>query len=130
MSARAGVAASKIARTARFIPGMLPCTCVIERLVDSGRIPEPVLRLAIRAICAQRLRDERGSIEAEAARHAAFVETLRSSEIAIETAAANAQHYEVPAAFYERVLGPHLKYSSCYWPHGVTTLGEAEAAML
>jgi cyclopropane-fatty-acyl-phospholipid synthase len=28
------------------------------------------------------------------------------------------------------VLGPHLKYSSCYWPSGVATLGEAEAAML
>ncbi|HSD88858.1 MAG TPA: cyclopropane-fatty-acyl-phospholipid synthase family protein, partial [Kofleriaceae bacterium] len=26
--------------------------------------------------------------------------------------------------------GPHLKYSSCYWPANVTTLGEAEAAML
>jgi cyclopropane-fatty-acyl-phospholipid synthase len=103
---------------------------VIEALVDSGRIPEPMLRLAIRAICAQRLRDERGSIEREAARHAAFVDTLRASDIAIETAAANAQHYEVPAAFYARVLGPHLKYSSCYWPDGVTTLGDAERAML
>ena len=103
---------------------------MIEALVDSGRVPEPILRAAIRAICAQRLRQERGSIEAEAARHAALVATLRTSEVAIATAAANAQHYEVPAAFYQRVLGPHLKYSSCYWPDGVTTLGEAEAAML
>ena len=103
---------------------------MIEALVDSGRVPEPVLRVAIRAICAQRLRQERGSIEEEAARHAALVATLRASEVAIETAAANAQHYEVPAAFYRRVLGPHLKYSSCYWPPGVATLGDAEAAML
>jgi cyclopropane-fatty-acyl-phospholipid synthase len=36
----------------------------------------------------------------------------------------------VPAAFFERVLGPHLKYSSCYWPRGVERLGDAEAAML
>ncbi len=103
---------------------------VIEALVDGGRVPEAALRLAIRAICAQRLRAEAGSIEACAARHAALVETLRASEIAIDTAAANAQHYEVPAAFYQRVLGPHLKYSSCYWPAAATTLGEAEAAML
>ena len=103
---------------------------MIEQLVDSGRVPEPVLRATIRAICAQRLRQERGTIEAEAARHAALVETLRASDVAIETAAANAQHYEVPSAFYQRVLGPHLKYSSCYWPSGVTELGAAEAAML
>ena len=36
----------------------------------------------------------------------------------------------MPAAFFEHVLGPHLKYSSCYWPAGVDTLGDAEAAML
>ncbi|MEO8704293.1 MAG: cyclopropane-fatty-acyl-phospholipid synthase family protein [Kofleriaceae bacterium] len=89
-----------------------------------------MLRAGIRAVCALRLRQERRSIEAEQARHQALVEQLRASEIAIETAAANAQHYEVPPAFFEAVLGPHLKYSSCYWPPGVTTLGEAEAAML
>jgi cyclopropane-fatty-acyl-phospholipid synthase len=103
---------------------------VIAALVDSGRVPEPVLRAAIRGICALRLRDERGSIEAAAARHTAFVASLRGQDIAIATDAANAQHYEVPAAFYQRVLGPHLKYSSCYWPAGVATLGAAEAAML
>ena len=36
------------------------------------------------------------------------------SPVAIETAAANEQHYEVPTEFYQRVLGPHLKYSSGY----------------
>src|SRR5687767_1147191 len=89
-----------------------------------------MLRAGIRAVCAQRLRQERGSIEDEQARHQALVEELRGSDIAIEIAAANAQHYEVPAAFFERVLGPHLKYSSCYWPPGVERLGDAEAAML
>ena len=97
---------------------------VIEAMVDGGRIPEPVLRAGIRAICAQRLREQRGR------REAALVAGLRSSEIAIDTPAANAQHYEVPAAFFARVLGPHLKYSSCYWPAGVADLAGAEAAML
>ena len=60
----------------------------------------------------------------------ALIDELRRSDIAIETAAANAQHYEVRAGFFERVLGPHLKYSSCYWPDGVTTLAQAETAML
>ncbi len=103
---------------------------VIERLVDSGRVPEPALRAGIRAICALRLRQERRGVEAEQARHQALVDQLRRAEIAIETAAANEQHYEVPPAFFEAVLGPHLKYSSCYYPPGVDTLGEAEAAML
>src|SRR5687767_4571089 len=97
---------------------------MIERLVDSGLVPEPLLRAGIRAICALRLRDVRGTTDD------ALVASLRSSDIAIETAAANAQHYEVPAAFFARVLGPHLKYSSCYWPAGVDDLGAAEAAML
>jgi cyclopropane-fatty-acyl-phospholipid synthase len=59
-----------------------------------------------------------------------LVEELRASEIAIATHAANDQHYEVPAELFEVVLGPHLKYSSCYWPDGVDELAGAEAAML
>jgi cyclopropane-fatty-acyl-phospholipid synthase len=98
---------------------------LVERIVDSGLVPESVLRASIRAVCALRLREQRNTRHA-----AALVEELRRSEIAIETAAANAQHYEVPPAFFERVLGPHLKYSSCYWPDGVATLASAEQAML
>jgi cyclopropane-fatty-acyl-phospholipid synthase len=103
---------------------------VLERIVDSGLVPEPLLRAGIRAVCALRLRQERRSVEEEQARHQALVEELRRSDIASEPEAANAQHYEVPAAFFERVLGPQLKYSSCYWPAGVARLGDAEAAML
>jgi cyclopropane-fatty-acyl-phospholipid synthase len=97
---------------------------LVERLVDSGVIPEPILRAAIRGVCRLRLRDEAKRDPR------AFVQALRSSDVAIETAAANAQHYEVPPAFFERVLGPHLKYSASYWPPGVTELGAAEVAML
>ena len=43
---------------------------------------------------------------------------------------ANEQHYEVPAEFFQRVLGPHLKYSCGYWPDPQMTLADAEAAML
>jgi len=103
---------------------------VLQRIVDSGLVPETVLRAGIRAVCALRLREQRRGIEDEQARHQALVAELRTSEIAIEIAAANEQHYEVPAAFYKAVLGPHLKYSSCYWPMGVNELGVAEAAML
>ncbi|NVB83610.1 MAG: class I SAM-dependent methyltransferase [Kofleriaceae bacterium] len=97
---------------------------LVERIVDSGLVPEPVLRAGIRAVCALRLREQRD------ARPDELIEQLRASDIAIATDAANVQHYEVPPAFFERVLGPHLKYSACYWPPGVTTLGGAEDAML
>ena len=43
---------------------------------------------------------------------------------------ANEQHYEVPAGFFAAVLGPRMKYSSCYWPAGVDTLAAAEESML
>jgi cyclopropane-fatty-acyl-phospholipid synthase len=43
---------------------------------------------------------------------------------------ANAQHYEVPAAFYELVLGPHRKYSCCYYDHAFSTLAQAEESAL
>ena len=103
---------------------------MLEAIVDSGLVPAPVLRAGIRAVCALRLHQERRGVEAEQARHQALVDELRAADIAIETAAANAQHYEVPPAFFALVLGPHLKYSGCYWPPGVDDLGSAEAAML
>jgi cyclopropane-fatty-acyl-phospholipid synthase len=103
----------------------------IEQAVDRGWLPTPLLRLGIRAVCAARLRDEtRGGPAATAARQRALLAELTAAPIAIATEAANAQHYEVPAAFYALCLGPHRKYSSGYWPPGATTLAEAEAAML
>lgn len=60
----------------------------------------------------------------------AFIEQLRASPIAIHTGDANEQHYELPAKFFELVLGPRLKYSSGYWTDSETTLAEAEETML
>lgn len=88
-----------------------------------ARLPEPVLRWGMRRLLAQRLRQESRrarSIDAE----------LSQGPIALVPDAANRQHYEVPAAFFEQVLGANMKYSGAYWPEGVTTLDEAEAAML
>jgi len=55
---------------------------------------------------------------------------MRRSPIALAASEANSQHYEVPPAFFEQVLGPQLKYSGAYWPTGVDSLAEAERAML
>jgi cyclopropane-fatty-acyl-phospholipid synthase len=59
-----------------------------------------------------------------------LVEELKNSPIAIETKAANEQHYEVPTQFYQYCLGKHLKYSSGFWKEGVTDIDTSEKDML
>ena len=59
-----------------------------------------------------------------------YVVALRNRPIAIETAAANSQHYEVGTGVLKACLGPRMKYSSCLYPTGVETLGQAEVEML
>ena len=103
----------------------------VDRLVASGLVPDVLLRAAIRHLCARRLRDEAaGDAEAAQTRHAAFVAAMRGSSVALETRAANDQHYEVPSAFFTLALGKRLKYSSALFPQGVTSLDAAEEAML
>ena len=60
---------------------------------------------------------------------AAFATDMAAHPIAAHTQAANDQHYELPAAFFNRVLGPNLKYSSCLYEPG-DDLGAAEARAL
>jgi cyclopropane-fatty-acyl-phospholipid synthase len=60
----------------------------------------------------------------------AFRDKLTSLPVALVPEAANEQHYEVPAAFYELVLGHRKKYSSALWTSGVASLDQAEDAML
>ncbi|MFZ0847008.1 MAG: cyclopropane-fatty-acyl-phospholipid synthase family protein [Pseudolabrys sp.] len=43
---------------------------------------------------------------------------------------ANVQHYEVPAAFFDLVLGPQRKYSCCYYDDPTSSLAEAEESAL
>jgi cyclopropane-fatty-acyl-phospholipid synthase len=101
------------------------------RLAESGIAPDRLIRAGIRTLLRQRLRDEpRNSIEALREHQRAFVASLRQSPIAVETRAANEQHYEVPPEFFLHALGKRLKYSCCYYPAGNESLDEAEEHML
>jgi cyclopropane-fatty-acyl-phospholipid synthase len=101
------------------------------RLTEGGRVPDAVLRRAVRARTASLLRRERRSgVEAESERHRGLRAGGAAGPVAVHTHDANAQHYEVPSAFFDLVLGPRRKYSSCWWPAGVDTLAAAEEAML
>lgn len=100
-------------------------------LAERGLVPDALLRLGIRRLCAQRLIDESaGGAEAQAERFRQRIEALKNSPIAIHTDAANTQHYELPPEFFKLCLGRRLKYSSAYYPSGHETLDQAEEAML
>jgi len=102
-----------------------------DTLLENDVVPDRLIRIGIRRLLAERLREEdAGNPARQAARLLRFVEELRASPIALETRAANDQHYEVPAAYFVQCLGLRRKYSSAFWPDGVTTLADAEIAML
>ena len=100
-------------------------------LSERGWLPDAVLRMGIRRLLRERLDEIHAGDPAAAAEVcAAFASELHSAEVALLAARANEQHYEVPANFFGGVLGLHRKYSSCWWPLGVETLADAEAAAL
>src|SRR5215469_12532381 len=100
-------------------------------LLERGLLPDVLVRHGIRRLLEQRLMDEEtDDAERQQRKLMDWVAELKESPIALHTEAANAQHYEVPAAFFEAILGPHLKYSGCLWPEDVDELGQAEEAML
>ena len=104
---------------------------MIDRLLPLDVFPEPLLRIGIRQLLRQRLREESaGDVADWQARRMSLVEELRSSPVAVETVAANEQHYEVPTRFYQCCLGPRLKYSSGYYPTFTGSLAEGEEWML
>jgi cyclopropane-fatty-acyl-phospholipid synthase len=99
-------------------------------LAERGWIPEPLVRLGIRRLLRERLAAEARRSPDPAAALDRFVRSMSAAELAPVPHLANQQHYEVPAAFFETVLGRHLKYSCGLWEPGASTLDDAEAAML
>lgn len=102
-----------------------------DSLLEKNKIPDALIRMQIRKLLQQRLREEKKeTAELQQEHFMRLVEELKQSPIAVNTDEANEQHYEVPAAFYKLCLGRHLKYSSGYWKDGVYDLDTAERDML
>jgi cyclopropane-fatty-acyl-phospholipid synthase len=102
-----------------------------EPVLDRGLVPDPLLRRVITARVARKVRHEtRGGVDARSDRLRSFVEARTKGPITHHVEDANRQHYEVPTAFFEQVLGPRLKYSAAVWPPGVDDLAKAEDATL
>lgn len=103
----------------------------LDTLVEKDLVPDMLIRKRIRQLLAQRLQDEdQGDTEARQRHLNQLIGFLKSSPIAVSTADANEQHYEVPTEFYQYCLGKNLKYSGGYWNAGITDLDTSEDDML
>jgi len=59
-----------------------------------------------------------------------FAARMAELPVALHVGDANAQHYEIPAAFFALILGPQRKYSCGLYPRPETTLALAEELAL
>ena len=90
-------------------------------------LPDVIIRAAIHRLCSRTAaRLATGNAESDAW----FADAMAARAIAEYADEANARHYEVPAAFFARVLGPNRKYSSCFYKEPASTLQEAEEEAL
>lgn len=95
----------------------------VERLP----LPDALTRAGIGALVG---RTRRKLAVPDPALERAFAAGMDAFPIAEHADAANAQHYEVPAAFFALCLGPRRKYSCCYYDASASTLAEAEERAL
>ncbi len=103
---------------------------LISSIIETAEripLPDAVIRTSISALCA-RTATRLATNDAET--DARFAREMAKRAIAEDTEAANAQHYEVPAAFFALALGPNRKYSSCFYNNSGSTLQEAEEEAL
>lgn len=94
-------------------------------LAERIHLPDFLIRSGMRHIIAGN-DSQRHSPDAEAT----FARTMSEHAIAEHAATANRQHYELPPEFFALFLGPHRKYSSCFYPTGAETLDQAETIAL
>ena len=95
--------------------------------VERVKLPDRITRAGIAFLVDRTGRRLDGASD-EAERR--FADAMDAFPIAVHADAANAQHYEVPAEFFARVLGPRRKYSCCLYGNGAETLAEAEEQAL
>lgn len=97
-------------------------------LMERGYLPDWLVRYGVRRLCNQRLREMRNTFgnSANALRH--HVDEISRAAVAFATEKANEQHYELPAEFFQLVLGPRKKYSCCHWDGAPRSqaIGDAE----
>ncbi len=94
---------------------------------ERAPLPDLASRTAIGALVSRTRRKLHRAPPDATARFAAGMDSF---PIALHTDLANRQHYELPPAFFQKMLGPQLKYSCCYYDQAGSSLAEAEEAAL
>ena len=103
----------------------------IDDLLAKDIIPDALIRIGIRSRLKETLKPFKNlNCEDRQAVLMKHVAELKECPLAIATEEANEQHYELPTNFFQKVLGPHMKYSSGYWDAGSTDIETSEARML
>lgn len=105
---------SRLEEATLYLGERLPWPDSLTRAVIAGRVTETGRKLS----------------DAGRLSNRAFAEAMADYPIALNADAANAQHYELPAAFFERVLGPQAKYSCCLYETPDASLAQAEERAL
>jgi len=90
-------------------------------------VPDAISRAAV-SFLVGRTREKLAHVPDDANRR--FAAGMPNYPIAESVDEANAQHYEVPTAFFDLVLGPQRKYSCCYYDDATSSLAEAEESAL
>ena len=102
---------------------------LLVNTVEKGWIPDLIIRQAIRHLCRKRLSEISLFENDSADRIKEVISEMSKGPIAHLPHKANQQHYEVPAKFFQYVLGLNLKYSCAYWEEA-NSLNEAESNSL
>ncbi len=102
-----------------------------ESLAYSGLIPDIWIRVLLRYKLGQ-YEEYIGNLSENSLRQVKdqFISAASEGPIAIQTQAANSQHYEFPTAFYSSILGSTLKYSGSLWNSNANNLETADLETL
>ncbi len=98
-----------------------------SKIVERAPVPDLLTRAGIDMLCRRTARSLTGG---DPSVEAAFARAMALRPIAVHTQDANEQHYEVPQDFFRLVLGPHRKYSCCYYGGPAVSLADAEKRAL
>src|SRR5450432_3127692 len=100
-------------------------TGLAARAVERAPVPDALSRLGVGYLVGRARRQP----DAERPDETLFVREMDQRPIAVATADANRQHYDLPADFFALILGPRRKYSSCLY-EGAASLADAEEGAL
>lgn len=99
----------------------------VARMAEQFPLPDWLLKTGIWLLCRRTASKLARQSEMD---ESAFASAMSGWPIAEHANVANAQHYEIPAAFFALTLGPRRKYSCCHYQDKQSSLAQAEVAAL